>query len=349
MSRDWLGWLRGRRGAEHKPQAETALRSDRFRMAREDEWQRLERIVSAMEKGRLGRLSDEDVLALPVLYRTLVSSLSIARETSLDAATLAYLEALAQRAWFLVYGPRVGFGGWLKQFFGGGWSRAVRAMWGDVLIALTVMVAGAVVGWLLVAHDAQWYAALVPGENVRVPGASAAALRGTLFGHGQGDPLGAFAAYLFGHNAQISILCFALGFALGLPTLMLLVQNTGQLGAMLWVFAQKGLLFDFVGWLSIHGTTELFAILLAGAAGLHVGRALAFPGAQSIMDSVSAAGQRAANVMLGVVLMLLVAGLLEGVGRQVIDTTTGRLAVGGFMLVFWLCLFVLVGRERRLA
>ena len=84
-----------------------ALRSDRFRQEREADWQRLEEIVTRMERGRLRKLSDEDLVALPVLYRTVASSLSVARETSLDAATLAYLEGLVQRAWYLVYGPRV--------------------------------------------------------------------------------------------------------------------------------------------------------------------------------------------------------------------------------------------------
>ena len=207
--------LRARLPGGRKPAATAAptpnatLRSDRFRQARQHDWQRLETIVIAMEKGRLRRLSDEDILDLPVLYRNLASSLAIARETSLDGAALAYLEALACRAWLLIYGPRLSFGGWLRQFFGGGWSRAVRALWLDILLALAVMVAGGVVGWVLVAHDPQWYAVLAAGETVRVPGASQQALRATLFDTGHNNALAAFAAMLFGHNAQMSILCFA--------------------------------------------------------------------------------------------------------------------------------------------
>ena len=89
-----------------------ALRSDRFRQEREGDWRRLEAVVTRMEAGRLRKISDADVLELPVLYRTVASSLSVARETSLDAATLAYLEALVQRAWFLVTAraPRCGRG-----------------------------------------------------------------------------------------------------------------------------------------------------------------------------------------------------------------------------------------------
>jgi len=318
-----------------------ALRSDRFRLEREADWQRLEAIVTQIEKGRLRKLSDDDVQALPVLYRTVASSLSIARETSLDAATLAYLESLAQRAWFLVYGPRVTLWAWLRRFLGGGWSEAVRQIGLDVLIALAVMVAGAVVGWLLVASDAEWYHALVPGQfaDARVPGASREVLQGTLFGNEGKTGLSAFAAYLFSNNAQVSIMAFALGFAFGLPTLMLLVQNTAILGAMLWLYHGQGLTLDFIGWLAVHGTTELFAILLAGAAGLHIGRSMAFPGDRPVVQAAAEAGRRAALVMTGVVLMLVVAAVLEAFPRQLVGSTGGRLTIGLFMLVLWLTYF----------
>ncbi len=326
-----------------------ALRSDRFRLEREADWQRLDAIVTRMERGRLRSLSDEDVQALPVLYRTVASSLSIARETSLDAATLAYLESLAQRAWFLVYGPRVSLWAWLRQFLGGGWSAAVRAIWLDVLIALAVMLAGVVVGWLLVSSDVEWYHALVPGQfaDARVPGASREVLHGTIFGDEGKSPMSAFAAYLFSNNAQVSILAFALGFAFGLPTLMLLVHNTAVMGAMIWLYHGQGLTIDFLGWLAVHGTTELFAILLAGAAGLHIGRSMAFPGERPLAQAAAEAGRRGALVMTGVVLMLVAAALLEGFARQLVDNTAGRFTIGGFMLVFWLVYFYALRPARR--
>lgn len=325
-----------------------ALRSDRFRLEREGDWKRLEAIVTRAEKGRLRKLSDEDVLALPVLYRTVASSLSIARETSLDAATLAYLEALVQRAWFVVYGPRASLGSWLRRFLGGGLSASVRGIWLDLLVALAVMVAGTVVGWLLVASDTEWYHALVPGQfaDARVPGATRETLHGTLFGNQGQNAMSSFAAYLFSNNAQVSILAFALGFAFGIPSLLLLTHNMAMLGAMLWLYHGQGLTLDFVGWLAVHGTTELFAILLAGAAGLHIGRSMAFPGQRSVMDAAAEAGRRASQVMAGVVLMLVIAAMLEGFARQLIDDTGGRFAVGGFMLAFWLAYFFAFGRGR---
>ena len=328
--------------AETPPDIEqAALRSDRFRLEREQDWKRLEAILLRMEGGRLRKIPDEDLLDLPALYRTAASSLAIARETSLDAATLAYLEALVQRAWFQVYGPRSSLIDWLRRFFGGGWSAAVRSIWLDICIALAVMVCGAVVGWLLVARDSEWYYALVPAEfsDTRVPGASREVLMETLAGAERVDGLSFFSAYLFSNNARVAILAFALGFAFGIPSLMLLLQNLAILGAMAWLFHEAGLGIEFAGWLSVHGTTELFAILLAGAAGLHIGRSMAFPGSRTVLAAAAQSGRRSAQVMAGVVLMLVLAAVLESFARQLVADTAGRFAIGGTMLLFWVAYF----------
>lgn len=343
-----LSTLFGRRELAAPPDIEAAvLRSDRFRLEREPEWRRLDEILARMETGRLRGLSDDDVLALPALYRTAASSLAVARETSLDAATLAYLEALVQRAWFQVYGPREGFVRWLGGFLGGGLSRAVREIWLDICIAFAVMVAGAVTGWLLVSRDEEWYWALVPAQfaDTRVPGASREALLETIAVERDAAGLTGFAAFLFQNNAGVSILAFALGFAFGVPSLMLLMKEMATLGAMLWLFSTQDLTLDFAAWLSVHGTTELFAILLAGAAGLHIGRAMAFPGDRTILAAAAESGRRGAMVMAGVVLMLIVAALLEAFPRQLVGGTTDRLIIGGAMLAGWLAYFFAFRRD----
>ena len=339
----------GRGAIAAPPDIESAaLRSDRFRLERESEWRRLEDIIKRMEGGGLKRIADNDLLALPTLYRTAASSLAVARETSLDAATLAYLEGLVQRAWFQVYGPRQGFARWLRDFLLGGWSRAVRAIWLDICIALFVMVAGAIVGWLLVAQDEEWYYRLVPGglADTRVPGATREALLATLATEESAAGLSSFAAQLFSNNSAVCILAFALGFAFGIPSLMLMVHNMAMLGALLWLFAGQGLLLEISAWLSVHGTTEIFGILLSGAAGLHIGRAMAFPGTRSVLDAAAEAGRRGAVVMVGVVIMMIVAAILEAFPRQLVEGAGNRFVIGGAMLTFWLSYFFLY-RPRR--
>ena len=270
----------------------------------------------------------------------------MARETSLDAATLRFLEDLVERAWYQVYGPRNGLFRWLARFLRGGWSRAVRSIWIDITLAFAAMAAGVAAGWMLVARNVEWYFALVPGGMAggRVPGASRAELAQTLAIESSTGGLSAFAAYLFYNNASVCILAFALGFAFGVPTLLLLIYNMAMLGAMAWLFHSVGLLPEFLGWLSVHGTTEFGAILLAGAAGVHVGRQMAFPGEASILAATAQAGRRAALVMLGCVIMLIFAAVLEAFPRQLAGFEA-RVVIGLFMLVAWIALFTLVGRR----
>ena len=183
----------------------------------------------------------------------------------------------------------------------------------------------------------------------RDPRATVEFLRSTL-GHGKagGEDQGAlhlFATSLFTHNSRVSIMSFALGFAFGVPTMMLEYYQGIGLGAMLAVFSAKGLGVDFGGWLFIHGTTELFAAALSGAAGLRIGIAVVFPGSRSRLQAAAEAGRTAGKVMVGVILMLLAAGLLEGFGRQLITDTVMRYAIGSLMLAFWLAYFYIPRRE----
>jgi len=103
----------------------------------------------------------------------------------------------------------------------------------------------------------------------------------------------------------------------------------------------KGLGAALGGWLIIHGSTELFAITLAGAAGFRIGLAVGFPGRRSRLDSAVAAGRTGGTAMAGVVLMLLVAGLLEGIGRQTINLDWERYALGLSVFAGWLIYYYL--------
>jgi uncharacterized membrane protein SpoIIM required for sporulation len=321
------------------------VNASRFRAAHEHEWQHLDKLITRMEKRSIGALSDDDLLALPLLYRTTLSSLSVARQTSLDRALVGYLEQLCTRAYFQIYGVQNSAWRQIGGFFGRGWPVAVQALWKETVVAFLLTVAGALAAYLMVRHDPSSYYTLIPGGMAegRDPSASVEALRKTLHGHGEAkeDGLAVFAAFLFTHNAQIAIFAFALGFAFAVPTVLLILYNGLMLGAMIAVFDAKGLGGEFVGWLTIHGTTEIFSIILSGAAGMRIGTAIAFPGRETRGDSAMRAGRQAATVMAGAVVMLMVAGMLEGIGRQVVDDTATRYAIGLTMLAGWLVYFYL--------
>ena len=313
------------------------LKSQRFRQAREDDWRRLERLMDKAEKGSASKLTDAEILAVPVLYRSTLSALSVARETSLDQGLIYYLETLSARAYFFVYGSRATIQDRLVAFFRTDWPAAVRGLWRETLVSAALMLLGALVGAWLVMHEPEWFYAFVPADlsGGRDPAASTETLRATLDGADGAQGLSAFAAYLFTHNAQVALLAFALGFALCLPTGLLILYNGATLGAFFALFASRGLGFELGGWLLIHGVTELFAVILAGAAGLRIGWAVAFPGQRRRLDAAVEAGRTAGIAMGGVVVMLMFAGLLEGFGRQLIVDTGLRYAVAAATALIW--------------
>jgi uncharacterized membrane protein SpoIIM required for sporulation len=318
-----------------------------LRGAREAEWQRLDALVTLAEKKSPRALSDEDLMALPVLYRSALSSLSVARETSLDLELITYLESLCARAYFFVYGVRTSPWRRMQAFFAHDWPAAVRSLWRETIIATMLTVVGTIAGFLLVRSDPLWYDAFVPeglasGRNFA---ASTEFLRGTLYDSQGKGMLSIFATFLFTHNAQVSIMAFALGFAFGVPTAFVLIYNGGMLGAFFALFGSKGLGVELGGWLIIHGTTELFAIILAGAAGLRIGWSVVFPGEVSRLSAATTAGRTAGIAMAGVVVMLFVAGMLEGIGRQTITNDLVRYAIGIAMLLLWLLFYYLPRRS----
>ena len=324
---------------------ELRLKSYRFRAEREADWRRLEALLARAEGRGAAALADDQLLAAPVLYRAALSSLSVARATSLDQGLIDYLESLCARAYFFVYGARSTLVERVARFFAQDWPRAVQSLWRETLVSVGLTAVGAVAAFLLALQDPDWFGAFVPEglAQGRGPGASTTALRATLFdpakAHDQYLPV--FATFLFTHNAGIAIFAFALGFALCVPTALLITYNGCMLGAFVALFVSHGLGGEAGGWLMIHGVTEISAICLAGAAGFRIGSATAFPGDRTRLEAAAAAGRQAGVVMGGVIVMLFCAGALEGIGRQVIQSTAIRYAIAAATACLWLAYFYL--------
>ncbi|MFW6027685.1 MAG: stage II sporulation protein M [bacterium] len=328
----------------------STLRSYQFRREREESWRELEKLVSRVERRGIRTLSADELMRLPNLYRAALSALSVARSVSLDNNLVTYLESLAARAYFCVYGTRRTLTEAASEFFGYRFPAAVRAARWHLALAALTMILGVLTGHWLVSGNPDLYYAFVPEQLAagRDPSASAEDLRGYLYESKGFDAssMTAFASYLFSHNAMVGIFSFALGFALGVPTLLLMFYNGLVLGAFSALHAARGLSFDLWGWLMIHRSTELTAIALCGGAGLVLGSSIAFPGRYRRLDNLARNGRQAGVIVLGAVFMLVAAGLLEGIGRQTITEPAARYVIAALMAGIWLAYFTLAGRER---
>jgi uncharacterized membrane protein SpoIIM required for sporulation len=328
------------------------LRSTEFRRGREQGWGDLEVLLTKAERGGLGALSTEELQRLPLLHRSVLSALSVARAIALDRHLLLYLENLGLRAFLVVYGPRQGMLEGCRDFFVRGFPAIVRGAGFHILIAFLFIVVGTAAGFVLTRGDESWLAAMVPAELASGRGINSTReqlLHEEIFAPWPGFTRSfiTFANFLFRHNALVGIMMFGLGIAAGVPTLMLLTYQGLIFGAFIALHFNRHLLVDFLGWVSIHGVTEFGAIILCGAGGLVIAQHILFPDRYSRVDSLAIHGRPAAQFAVGAVFMFFIAGLIEGGLRQLVADTAGRFAIAALTAVLWLGYFVFAGRGAR--
>lgn len=87
------------------------------------------------------------------------------------------------------------------------------------------------------------------------------------------------------NNIMVSFNVFAMGLLTSFGTGWLLFNNGVMLGAFQTFFFKHGLLGESMLAIWLHGTLEIWAIIVAGAAGLALGNGWLFPGTYSRKES----------------------------------------------------------------
>ncbi len=322
--------------------------SVQFRRERQAAWVELEDLVHRCEREGLAGVGVEKIARLPVLYRAALSSLGVARASVLDQNLRDYLESLVARAYLVVYAPKRRLAEVFMPFLLAGFPTAVRSIGKHVALSAVLLVLGMLLAWAMVVADTDNYYLFIDAgmASGRDPTAATEKLRETLFGEGAGAGLLAFAMMLFTHNSSVGMLTYALGFVFGLPVVLLLLYNGMMLGAMTALFHQRGLAVEWWSWILPHGVTEILAIVLCGAAGLAVAQQVVFPGRHSRLHELALVGRRMGAVVAGSVVMLLLAGMVEGVFRQVVQNVPVRYVMATVFAGLWTGYFSLAGRVR---
>lgn len=144
------------------------------------------------------------------------------------------------------------------------------------------------------------------------------------------------------NNIYVSLSVFATGVLGGLGTVYQLFRNGMMLGSFQYFFYQQGVLLPSVLTIWIHGTLEISAIVLAGGAGLVMGRSMLFPGTYSRAHSFRQGARDGIKIAIGLVPIFVVAGFLEGfVTRHTEMPLAASLAIIGTSLTFILWYFIL--------
>jgi uncharacterized membrane protein SpoIIM required for sporulation len=173
----------------------------------------------------------------------------------------------------------------------------------------------------------------------------------------------AISSQIITHNIQIAVLAFGGGlvpmpllgldkgiwllllFIPGVPTLYLLWTNGLMVGGLGAMYQNAGFGYDFWATIAPHGVIELTAIQIAGGAGLLLTAALFNPGRLRRIDALIRNARRAVVLFVGVSLMLVCAGLIEGFVSPQRYSPEVRLSVGALTAVLLIYYLGFVGRE----
>jgi uncharacterized membrane protein SpoIIM required for sporulation len=154
------------------------------------------------------------------------------------------------------------------------------------------------------------------------------------------------ASTIIANNVQVTFVAFAGGLLAGLGTALILVLNGVLLGSVAALFANHDASLYFWTFVLPHGVIELTAIAIAGGAGFWMGSALLLPGRETRSAALARRGREALGLLAGTVVLLLVAGLIEGfISPAPLPRAVKLAAAGVFALLLVLYLLTPAARN----
>ncbi|MGD1861726.1 MAG: stage II sporulation protein M [Leptolyngbyaceae cyanobacterium] len=204
------------------------------------------------------------------------------------------------------------------NFYQYGFPAAVRRNWSYVAIAAALFIVSGFIAWWYAWQDPAFLSlVLSPGFVAEVQESEELWTVAIL---GQ-EPVASSAIMV--NNISVCFKAIFGGVAFFLPqvpiitppgafTVFILIFNGLMIGAIATLVAQTDLAYDLWAFVFPHGALELPAIFLAGGAGLLLAKAILLPGQYRRIDALQIYGRQAAELVYGIVPMLIIAGIIEG-------------------------------------
>jgi uncharacterized membrane protein SpoIIM required for sporulation len=291
---------------------------DVFVTAHRAEWERLESLL-----GRR-RLTGAEADELVTLYQRTATHLSLVRSTAPDPQLVGRLTRLLARARSAVTGTRRASWRDAARFLSAGFPAAVyrsRHWWVPTALLSTLL--AALIGWWIGTHPRVRATVAAPDQlrSLTRPG-------GEYETYYSSHPAASFAAQVWTNNAEAAALCLVLGAFLCLPVVWVLFQNVLNLGVGIGLMASAGRLDTFLGLVLPHGLLELTAVFVAAGTGLRLGWTVVDPGPRPRRVALAQEGRAAVGMAIGLALVLLVSGAIEGFVTPSGLPTWARITIG---------------------
>jgi uncharacterized membrane protein SpoIIM required for sporulation len=283
--------------------------SDRFIKERKSAWQRLEDLLTLLDRSSLRRLHREEVRELGRIYRRTSSDLAIARAESRDPRLVNYLNSLVIRAHGRIYRADAAEGRQrIRKFFARDFPRTFRRTWRYTALAFAFFMLFSFLGFVGTMHDAEF------SELAGVPPQFREQIleKKPRWWKMANEANQIAATSIATNNIRVTFNAFAFGALFGVGTLFYMAFNGANISSVLALTYRAGYSHELLTFMAGHGVIELTCIFIAGGAGMLIGTALLFPGDLPRFDNLRLRGREAAQLIVGCVPLLAVAGTIEG-------------------------------------
>lgn len=332
---------------------------EEFILQRQDDWDRFEALLTFAEGKRVPQWSGEDTSEFSSLFRAICHDLALVRSRDFGLALNRYLNSLVVRGHTAFYKSPPGslrkvlrlvleeFPWLLRQ--------NIRYFW----VALALFVLPGLAAGILLANQPELATRLFPQQQLEMYADMHAGGRPG-FEPGQpreGDEEGsrmqvstepmpvAMTGFYVQHNVGIAFKCFAGGALLGIGSICHLVFNSIAIGGITGYMVAVGNSKPFFTFVVSHGSFELTAIVIAGAAGLIIGRSIVHPGEMTRTESMKVRGLVALKLALGAGVMLCVAAVIEGFWSPSPAPSIMKFIIGGVLWTSVIVFLALAGRD----
>ncbi len=286
------------------------MKQGQFEQRYRETWTRFEDLLGQLESNSAWfRLKNAEEYGQ--LYRRICHFHSIAQERNYSSFLVDHLGDMVVRGHQYLYRRHNHFLNKFIQFFVADFPRLVRQeqrwFWfatavfylPTLLIALAVLIKPELVYTVMDSAQVSNMEEMYNPENRTLGSAREAETNWHMFGF-----------YIY-NNIGVSFRTFASGILWGIGSLFFLIYNGLLFGAVSAHMINVEYVTTFFTFVVAHGSFELTAIVISGAAGFKLGWSLLFPGNLSRKESLLNAAEIAIKLVYGVIGMLFVAAFIE--------------------------------------
>lgn len=266
----------------------------------------------------------------------LTDDLSYARTFYPESNTTRYLNGLAAQFHQKIYRNKKEKKGRIYWFWQFELPFLFKQYQKQFLISFVFFVLFALMGAISAKYDDNFIRLILGDEYVNMTNNNIE--KGDPFGvYKQGDAVGMFFSIAY-NNISVSFFGYVLGIFISLGSIWLLFNNGIMMGAFQYYFISKHLGTKFMLVVFIHGTLELWSIIIAGAAGMILGNSILFPGTYSRAASIARGGKDGLKIVLGLIPMFLTAAFLESFVTRYTEMPLGVslfILLGSAAFIIW--------------